>query len=171
MKISDFTIRLEEPSDDAIVDQMAVDVFGPQLFERAAYHLREGVDAEPHLCFVAECDGAIVGTVRVTKIRWGNDQVLMLGPLVVLPEFEGHGIGRALMKKAVSVAREAVSAGQPNCMILVGDLSYYQPFGFKRIPHGQITLPKPADPDRILVCEFKEGCSAHRVGAARRFVP
>ena len=41
--------------------------------------------------------------------------------------------------------------------MLVGDTAYYQRAGFKRIPKGQVTMPGPVDPARLLVCELVEG--------------
>src|SRR6476659_5990956 len=41
-------------------------------------------------------------------------------------------------------------------VILVGDEPYYARVGFKRVPHGQIELPGPVDPDRLLYLELAE---------------
>jgi predicted N-acetyltransferase YhbS len=40
---------------------------------------------------------------------------------------------------------------------LVGDEPYYGPLGFKRIPRGQITMPRPVDLDRLLAHELVPG--------------
>ena len=39
-------------------------------------------------------------------------------------------------------------------MVLVGDEPYYGKAGFKRIPKGQVTMPGPVDPARLLVAEL-----------------
>ena len=41
--------------------------------------------------------------------------------------------------------------------MLVGDEPYYRKAGFKPIPKGRATMPGPVDPERLLVCELKEG--------------
>ena len=41
--------------------------------------------------------------------------------------------------------------------MLVGDEPYYGPLGFKRIPRGQVSMPRPVDLDRILAVEFAPG--------------
>ncbi len=163
-----FDIRCETSADTETVKSLTMKVFGPGMYARAAYALREGVEAEKHLSFIACKADKIIGSVRLTKINWGNDTVLMLGPLGVLPEHKSLGAGKALMRKAVDAAREHVSKGGPNAIILVGDYAYYQPFGFERIPPEKIQLPRPADPQRILVCDLVEGASAHYSGAAKR---
>ena len=45
-------------------------------------------------------------------------------------------------------------------MVLVGDEPYYGPLGFKRVPRGQISMPRPVDLDRILAVEIKPGAVA-----------
>lgn len=165
-----FEIRLETPSDSLAVETLTMEVFGPSMFARAAFALREGIAAESHLSFVACKGDEIIGSVRLTKIKWGKDTVLMLGPLGVLKKYKSLGAGRALMKKAVETAREHVGAGEPSAIILVGDHAYYKPFGFSQIMPAKIQLPRPADPQRILVCDLVEGASAKYEGEAKRFV-
>ena len=48
--------------------------------------------------------------------------------------------------------------------MLVGDEPYYGPLGFKRIPRGQISMPRPVDLDRILAVEIKPGAVARLTG-------
>lgn len=163
-----FEIRLQTPSESQAVDDLTMAVFGPGMFARAAFALREGIAAEPELSFVA-CKGTkIIGSVRLTKIKWGKDTVLMLGPLGVLSDYKSLGAGKALMYKAVEAARERVVEGEPNTIILVGDHAYYKPFGFEHIPPAKIALPRPADPQRVLVCDLVEGASANYSGIAAK---
>lgn len=168
MNTTKFALRQEAAEDFDTVEHLALSVFGAELPKRAAYHLRLNTPFEPELSFAVEHQDKIVGTVRVTKVRWGEDVVLMLGPLVVLPEHEGQGIGRMLMQTSVSAARDRVKLGEPDCIILVGNLSYYQPFGFERIEPSRIKMPKPTDPMRILACDLVPGSSLKYHGAARR---
>ena len=39
-------------------------------------------------------------------------------------------------------------------MVLVGDEPYYGKAGFKPMPKGQVTMPGPVDPARLLVAEL-----------------
>ncbi|MER8892642.1 N-acetyltransferase, partial [Mesorhizobium sp. M0907] len=90
----------------------------------------------------------------------GAAPALMLGPLAVRPAFKNLGIGRRL----VAIALEAAAkAGMPAVM-LVGDEPYYGPLGFKRIPRGQISMPRPVDLDRLLSHEIVPGAVARLVG-------
>ena len=73
------------------------------------------------------------------------------------------------MQTAVEQAREKSLMGGCPAIMLVGDLAYYQPFGFQRVSPANITLPRPADPARILACELVEGSLQSLSGAVTRF--
>ena len=51
-------------------------------------------------------------------------------------------------------------------VILVGDEPYYGRVGFRKVPAGQLILPGPVDPDRLLFLELKQGA----MGTARGLV-
>ncbi|MEC9343132.1 MAG: N-acetyltransferase [Pseudomonadota bacterium] len=165
-------IRLESPDDNDTVENLAAEAFGPGRFARAAFRLREGVPHEPSLSFVAMMAGAegereeLAGSVRLTRIRIGADTALVLGPLIVARSRKNLGIGRELMHRSML---EAGRAGH-RLVILVGDEPYYGKFGFRKVPPGRITLPGPADPQRILYCELVPGGLGETRGAASRFV-
>ena len=78
---------------------------------------------------------------------------LLLGPLTVEPPFRQHGIGKALIERALAEAR----ARSHRLVVLVGDEPYYGKLGFRKIPKGQAKMPGPVDPARLLVCELVEG--------------
>ena len=45
----------------------------------------------------------------------------------------------------------------PLNVVLVGDEPFYSKAGFKRIPKGQVKMPGPVDPARLLVAELAPG--------------
>lgn len=164
-----FDVRPETIQDDTGVDALVMSVFGPGMFARAAYALRENTPHERTLSFVAWKGTQLVGSVRVTRVNWGDRPALMLGPLGVLESEKSRGVGRALMGAAVDAARAEAMTGGPTVMILVGDLDYYARFGFARIPADRIRLPRPADPARVLMCELVEGAGGGFSGVATRW--
>jgi predicted N-acetyltransferase YhbS len=87
----------------------------------------------------------------------------MLGPLTVEPPFRERGIGKALIERSLAEAR----AQGHRLVILVGDEPYYAKAGFKRIPKGQVLLPGPVDPARMLVAELTEGAFEGVTGTIR----
>ena len=84
----------------------------------------------------------------------------MLGPLAVKPAHKNKGIGRQLVRLAVDAAVKAGAAA----VVLVGDEPYYAPLGFKRLPRGQISMPRPVDPDRLLAVELSPAALAALAG-------
>ncbi len=162
MTVSKFEITLELACHQNVVEELAANAFGPGRFARTAFRLREGCAHEKTLSFVALLDDEVIGSVRVTNITIGNRGALVLGPLVVDPAHNKKGVGNALMKQCVSTCKEH----SHELVILVGDLPYYQPFGFQKIPHGKITMPGPVDRSRFLYCELVEGVFIHFNGMA-----
>lgn len=161
-----FTIRRETPADAAAVAALNDTVFGPGQFVRAAYRLREGVAPDPALSVVAELDGRVVGSVRMTPILIGSRPAHLLGPLVVEPAHQNRGGGKALVAAAVTNAREA---GR-ELILLVGDEPYYGPLGFRRVSTRDVVMPGPVDPQRLLVAELKPGAAEGLTGAVSRAV-
>ena len=138
---------------DPEIEHINEEAFGPGRFARAAYKIREGGPHERALSFVALDKGAVVASVRMTRIAAGDGRALLLGPLAVRPSHKNIGIGR----KLVAIALDAAAAAGAPAVILVGDEPYYGPLGFKRIPRGQISMPRPVDLDRLLVVEITPG--------------
>ncbi len=165
--MSSFLIRQEIAADSPSIETLTKTVFGPSIFTRAAYLLREGVPHETQLSFVAEDKGMIIGSVRLTKVLWGKSPIYMLGPLGVLPNYKSRGIGKALMGESVKAAKEL---GELPLVMLVGDAAYYSPFGFKPIPSDKIRLPRPVDPSRVLVCDLWGGGLSKFEGKVIRFM-
>jgi predicted N-acetyltransferase YhbS len=148
-----FTI-LPETADDALaIERLHERTFGPGRYAKSAYRLRERMPHRPELSFTARIGTLLVGSVRLSPIRIGEAQALLLGPLTVEPPFRERGIGHALIERAVT---EAKAKGH-RLVVLVGDEPYYGKSGFKRIPKGRARMPGPVDPARLLVCELVDG--------------
>lgn len=156
MSVTDIAYLPESPAHDHAIDVINEEAFGPGRFTRAAYKIREGGPHERALSFVAVHWGKVIGSVRMTRIAAGEGRALLLGPLAVIPDWKNVGIGRKLVALALEKAREAGWG----VVVLVGDAPYYGQLGFKRIPYGQITMPRPVDRERLLACELVPGALA-----------
>lgn len=150
----------EDPAHDAEIEHINEEAFGPGRFARAAYKIREGGPHERAQSFVAMHDGKVIASVRMTKIAAGEGRGLLLGPLAVRPAFKNLGIGRKLVRMAVEAAEQASFCA----VILVGDEPYYGPLGFRRVPRGQLSMPRPVDLDRILALEIVTGTLGRLTG-------
>src|SRR5256714_5331110 len=147
------TILPEAAADALAIERLPERPFGPGRYAKSAYRIREGVGHCLGLSFTAWIGTLLVGSVRLTPIRIGTANALLLGPLTVEPPFRERGIGQTLIERALA---EAKAKGH-RLVVLVGDEPYYGKSGFKRIPQGRATMPGPVDPARLLVCELVEG--------------
>jgi predicted N-acetyltransferase YhbS len=159
----DISYLAETATHDHEIEDINAEAFGPGRFARAAYKIREGGPHERALSFVAMHEGRVVATVRLTRIAVGQGRSLLLGPLAVRPSHKDLGIGRKLVRIALEAARDG---GWPS-VILVGDEPYYGPLGFRQVPIGQITMPRPVDYRRLLIHEIEAGALETLTGEMR----
>jgi len=149
--------RPATPEDIPLISALHDRAFGPGRFARTAYRVREqmGLGREiSDFCRLATTGERIVAAIRLSEILIGGKPgAVLLGPLVVAPEYAGQGYGRALIKEAM----DAAAAAGNRLVVLVGDESYYGRFGFAPVAPGTITLPGPVDPTRLLAAELENG--------------
>lgn len=154
MSPADVAYVAELAAHDHEIEEINAEAFGPGRFTRAAYRIREGGPHLQDLSFVALAEGAVVASVRMTPIAAGEGRALLLGPLAVRPAFKNLGIGRRLVAMALDAARKHGW----ELVILIGDAPYYAPLGFSKVvPNGQLIMPGPVDPRRLLAAELSEG--------------
>ncbi|MDP9185577.1 MAG: N-acetyltransferase, partial [Actinomycetota bacterium] len=117
-------IRPELPEDQPSSIEIERAAFGTP--EEAT--IVERVRDEPgSWALVAEVDGEVVGHVQMSAARIGDDSVLALGPIGVLPAYQRRGIGSSLIAAALAGAVERGSAA----VILLGSPSFYGSRGFE----------------------------------------
>ena len=163
--MSDLSLTiLPETADDAVaIERLHERTFGPGRYAKTAYRIREGVGHALALSFTARIGTLLVGSVRQSPIRIGETKALLLGPLTIEPPFRERGIGVRMLERALA---EAKAQGH-RLVLLVGDEPYYSRVGFKRIPRGQVAMPGPVDPSRLLVAELAEGAFTGVSGSIR----
>lgn len=148
---------LEETADDWWEVEGLLDLcFAPGREALSSYRLRDGVAPVAALCLVArDADGTLAGAIRNWPVRvegrMGKKWALLLGPVAVHPTRQGEGLGALLILRALEMASE----GGWSRVLLVGDLPYYQRFGFRKLEG--VAMPPPTNPDRVLGVELREG--------------
>src|SRR6478735_5567364 len=157
------TILPEAAGDAHAIERLHERTFGPGRFVLSAYRIREHVDHLLDLSFTARIGTLLVGSVRQLPICVGDTPALLLGPLTVEPPFRSRGVGRALLDRALKVAK----AKGHRLVLLVGDEAYYSRVGFKVVPKGLMTMPGPVNYDRLLVAELADGAFTGVSGAIR----
>lgn len=101
--------------------------------------LRAAGDVIAGLSLVAEFDGVVVGHVLGSRAHIGEFHTLALGPLAVLPRYQGRGAGTALVH-AVLGAADALNLPEA---VLLGDPRYYRRFGFRSAADLGVVPPEP----------------------------
>jgi putative acetyltransferase len=132
--------------------ERADDVESIRAVHRAAFEGEEPVEVGlvdalradpawlPHLSLVAVHGGEVVGHVVATRARVGAVPALGVGPLGVLPDAQGRGVGSALMYAVLGAAQ----ARDETLVGLLGEPAYYGRFGFVAAADVGITAPDPA---------------------------
>lgn len=156
-----FTSRSVTPADLPAISELHARTFGPGRFVRTAYRVREGTPAISRYCRATYLGDRLIAAVRMTPISIGGAEgALLLGPLVVDPDFAGQGFGKRLIAEVI----EAAKVDGQRLVLLVGDGPYYGRFGFRPVPPGQIAMPGPVNPQRLLAAELADGAMAEMRG-------
>lgn len=163
MTKNDFTIRLETPHDYREVEHITREAFWnhqvPGCDEHYLAHILRGSSCFlPELDFIAELDGKIVGNIMYTRAVVICDDgeehsVLSFGPVSVLPDFQGMGIGSALIRHSLSIAG---SSGH-TAVLIYGDPAFYSRLGFGPAEGFGICTPDDFYQDALQAIELAPG--------------
>ena len=137
-------LRHETPDDISAIEAITVAAFAdaPHTSHTEQFIVRALRTAnELTLSIVTEEHGQIIGHVALSPVTITDNDGRKaegwygLGPISVLPQRQGHGIGSRLMEQALSELRAMRAAG----CVLLGDPAYYGRFGFEA--HTGLQLP------------------------------
>jgi len=158
------TIQIRQETEP---DYPASEMVIKEAFEDAEYSdhhehhlvasLRKGEGFVPELSLVAEYDKEIVGHILLTRlvIRDGEREhpSLALAPVSVLPRYQHQGIGSALIRRSLEIARD-LGFGS---VIVLGYDTYYPRFGFRPAHLWGIKPPFEVSKEAFMALELKEG--------------
>jgi predicted N-acetyltransferase YhbS len=148
------TIRRELKKDIAAREALLDLGYGDARFSKVSERLREGRQPATGLSLVACEQDRMVGTVRLWDVSAGPRRpALLLGPLTVHPDCRQRGIGSALIRRALDLAR---LLGH-RAVLLVGDAAYYSRFGFTADKAQALWLPGRYERSRFLALELQPG--------------
>ncbi len=136
----------ERPQDAPLAEALVERAFGPGRLVKSSERVREIATFAPELSVCAFEAGALVGTVRMWRVRIGGQPVVFLGPLAVDLDQRNGGMGALLVTRACDAAKAAGEAW----VVLVGDEPYFARFGFAAAPAAGARLPGPVDQRRVL---------------------
>jgi len=124
-------IRREQPGDREAALALHTAAFASYpgngaLETRLVVELDADGDVDPRLSLVAVDGEQVVGHVVCSRGELAGEPVLGLGPIGVLPERQGQGIGAALMHAVLGAAEALDEPG----VALLGNPAFYRRFGF-----------------------------------------
>jgi predicted N-acetyltransferase YhbS len=146
------------PETENITREAFWDVYKPGCDEHLVLHqLRLSKAFVPELDFVACDNGKVIGNIVYSKavVKDGDNEseVLCMGPLCVLPEYQNKGIGslllRTTLEKATSLGFRAV--------IIYGNPPYYHKFGFVSAEAFGIKTKEGLNFDAFMALELYKG--------------
>lgn len=151
------------PSDHDAIEHLLDLSFGPDRRSKTSYRLREGSTVVTGLSQVVRDEAiGVVGAISYWPLAIGakGSRALLLGPLAVHPDRQNLGIGLLLMRETLAAAKVLGY----KLVLLVGDAPYYARAGFSEVPEGQLLMPGPVDPKRLLFVELVPGTLAEAQG-------
>jgi putative acetyltransferase len=151
----DVTIRVERAGDEDAISAVHRAAFAGEDEVQIVERIRAGSDFLPGLSLVAEDRGAVVGHVILSRGWLDGRPALGLGPIGVVPDRQGCGIGAALMHASLEAAR---TAGE-QLVVLLGHPSYYPRFGFVTASTLGITPPFDVPDEAFMALELKPGAA------------
>ena len=160
-------IRPETPGDYDAIRRVNLAAFENHPFSNQTEHLivealRSAGALE--LSLVAEVADEVVGHIAFSPAPIGDASAggLLVGPVAVLPDRQGQGIGRALIEAGLGELR---SRGALGC-VLVGDPDFYVRFGFRSRP--EVSYPNVPN-ENVMCLSFSGAVPAGEVVAHEAF--
>lgn len=162
------SIRREEAGDEDAMRRVNEQAFGRREEADLVDALRRR--DEQLISLVALKDGQVVGHILFTPVTIQSDNEISsavgLGPLAVLPEHQGQGIGAQLVEAGLEACRQA----RHEVVVVLGHPGYYPRFGFAPSRPLGITWERDAPEEAFMVLELHEGALAGRKGVVK-FLP
>lgn len=140
-------IREERTSDQDAVYAVNTAAFPSNEEAELVNRLRK--TADPIIFLVAERQGVVVGHILFTPVTLDSDaslNLMGLAPMAVLPDFQRHGIGSALIDAGLAQCQQ-LGVG---AVVVLGHAEYYPKFGF--VPSIQFGITSEYDvPDDVFM--------------------
>ncbi|HEX6119199.1 MAG TPA: N-acetyltransferase [Dongiaceae bacterium] len=148
-------IRVEQPGDIPHIRDIAAHAFGQRAEADLVDQLRTDGDVLISLVAVGDL-GELIGHVLFSRLpidgtKGRVTEAAALAPLAVRPEHQRKGVGSALARAGI----RACTARGLAAIIVIGDPTFYQRFGFSAETARGLRSPYPGD--AFMALELKPG--------------
>lgn len=158
-------VREERPEDFEAVRRVNELAFGRPEEASLVEALRTA--AEPHVSLVAEVEGRVVGHIFFSPVMIESEEAaheaIALGPMAVLPEFQGRGVGSRLVLEGLEECRRRGHG----VVFVLGHPEFYPRFGFAPTKPRGITCEYQVPAEVFMLKELREGALAGRAGVVK----
>lgn len=155
--MNDILVRAERAGDLQAIDVVNISAFASDAEAQLVSGLRNTSGYIPELSLVAEYLGRLVGHVMLTRISLLGDEaapdLLVLGPMSVVPSQAYRGIGRVLLREAVARAEKMGFAA----IAEIGQIDYYLRHGFRPLSDFSLSHNLAGCDGAISIRELKQG--------------
>jgi len=158
-------VREERPGDEPAIRRVNLAAFGTDAEADLVDRLRAG--GRLGLSLVAELDGSIVGHIAFSAVTLEPERPGLrgtgLGPMAVIPDRQGRGIGSLLVREGIARCR----LDGLDFAVVLGHAHYYPRFGF--VPASRFGLRCEWDvPDDVsMVMDLRPGALTRTDGTVR----
>jgi putative acetyltransferase len=157
--VKQLIIRTESQNDHKEVFKLNYEAFGKRDNEfKLVERIRSSEEFIPELSIVAELNNQIIGHILLSKAKVVNQKkaqdVIVLAPIAVRPDFQKQGAGSQLIFEGI---RRTKDLGY-GIILLIGHPTYYPKIGFKPARTFGIELNQfRVSDDVFMVLEVVEG--------------
>lgn len=152
-----FFIRQEQPRDIDAIFEVSYQAFAQDGEARLVKALRDDGDYDAELSLVAVTGERIIGHIIFPPVTivsdTANTEALSLATLSVHQDFQGLGIGAALVEEGLL---ECQRLGH-RIVIVVGHPKYYPRFGFSPAKQYGIHAPFPCPDEAFMALPLESG--------------
>lgn len=150
-------IRREKIHDFEDIDNLMIEAFEGEYEKELVRNIRNGANYINELALVAENENEITGFLMFSKLivrgESEHGEGLALAPLAVKDGYRRIGVGKALVRQGIALAR----ALGYKYIVVLGHSDYYKSFGFVNAISYNIKAPFPVEDDVFMVIELREG--------------
>ena len=161
----DVTLRLEQPADLEAIRDVNLAAFPKAAEAKLVDELR--ANGKATLSLVAIREDRIIGHILFSPVTMtsndGECRVLSLGPLAVLPELQGLGVGSRLVTAGLDHCRHSGISS----VVVLGHPDYYPRFGFRTASQFGIQCEYDVAAKYFMVIELAENALTRISGIAR----